>query len=111
MDIDAAIQHLDEAYEVLLQASAMYMRALTLVNCLPPPALVSYALAHTHGRILPNPPQTVEGRKRWETSVRHARARRLQKKDGRSVAVAAGLQALLNAGGLARMDDAAARNA
>lgn len=110
-DIGAAVQQLDDAYEALLQASAMHKKALVLVNRLPPSALVSYALAHTHGRIPPNPPPTVEGRKRWAKSVRHAHGRRLSKKDGHSIAVAAGLLALLNAGGLARMDSTAAQNA
>lgn len=108
-DIGAAVQRLDDACEALLQASAMHKKALVLVNRLPPSALGSYALAHTHGQIPPNPPPTVEGRQRWEKSVTRAHDCRILKKDGRSVAVAAGLLALLNAGGLSQMDDAAAQ--
>lgn len=95
---DDAVRRYNEAFRACAQAHEQ-------IEQMHPAVLARYALQHVR-RLPPDPPADAAGRKRWQQRLLRARARRVGARDGHAIAVAAGLLALVNAGGLAQVAEA-----
>lgn len=98
MNLGGAVREYDEATRASLQAHEQ-------IEQMHPAVLARYALQHVR-RLPPDPPADAAGRERWQQRLLRARARRVGARDGHAIAVAAGLLALVNAGGLAQVAEA-----